>query len=100
MLALGVQFSSCPVYTPVTLSVNAISQQLERVRCSPRSMLDPRQYLTVELFESPKDKDFSEVRTAKLDLPRQRPGDRPRVQRAGGAPREVPRERPLGQPML
>jgi hypothetical protein len=50
--------------------------------------------------EIPKDKGFSEVRTAKLDPPRQRPGDRPRVQRAGGAPREVPRERPLGQPML
>ena len=71
-LGMYVVLCSCPVYTPVTLSVNAISQQLERVRCSPRSMLDPRQYLTVELFEIPKDKDFSEVRTAKLDLPRQR----------------------------
>ena len=93
---------SCPVYTctPVTLSVNAISQQLERVRCSPRSMLDPRRYLNVGLFEILKDKGFSEVRTAKLDPPRQRPGDRPWVQRAGGAPREVPIERPFGQPML
>ena len=64
-------------------------------------MLDPRQYLTVaESFEIPKDKGFSEVRTAKLDPPRQRPGDRPRVQRAGGAPREVPIERLLGQPMF
>ncbi len=64
-------------------------------------MLDPRQYLNVGLFEIPKDKGFNEVRTAKLDLPRQRPVDRPRVQRAGGAPREVPIERPLGQqPML
>ena len=63
-------------------------------------MLDPRQDLSVGFFEIPKDKALSEVRTAKLDPPRQRPGDRPRVQRAGGAPREVPRERPLGQPLL
>ena len=63
-------------------------------------MLDPRQYLNVGTFENPKDKGFSEVLTAKLDPPRQRPGDHPRVQRAGGAPREVPRERPLGQAML
>ena len=97
---LGVHASSCPVYTPFTHSVNAISQHLGRFRCSPLSMLDPRQYLTVESFEIPKDKGLNYLCRAKLDPPRQCPGDSPRVQRAVGAPRGVPSEHPLGQVML
>ena len=91
---------SCPVYTPFTHSVNAISQHLGRVRYSPLSMLDPRRFLPVESFEIPKDKGLSDLCRAKLDPPRQCPGDRPRVQRAVGAQRGVPSEHPLGQAML
>ena len=92
--------NSCPVYTPFTHSVNAITQHLGRVRCSPLSMLDPRRFVTVEFFENHKDKGLSDLCSAKLDPPRQCPGDRPRVQRAVGAPRGVPSEHPLGQAML
>ena len=99
-LPAGLHMYSCPVYTLVTHSVNAISQHLGRVRYSHLSMLDPKQYLNVESFEIPKDKGLSDLCRAKRDPPRQGPGDRPRVQRAVGAPRGVPSEHPLGQVML
>ena len=51
---------------------------------SSEYVVDPRRYLSVDSFEIPKDKGFSEVRTAKLDPPRQWPGDRPRVQNVPG----------------
>ena len=95
-----IRVASCPVYTLVTHSVNAIFRHLGRVRCSPLSMLDPRQFVNVESFEIPKDKGLSDLCRAKLDPPRQCPGDRPRVQRAVGAPREVPSEQALDQAML
>ena len=74
-------------YTPFTLSVNAISQQLGRALDLDALLgvcWTKDKYLSVRSFEIPKDKGFSEVRTAKLDPPRQRPGDRPRVQNMPG----------------